>query len=179
MDDGHVWYVAYGSNLSLVRLRRYLARAACTDDPGDAVAMTLPHRLFFAHESRVWGGGTAFLDPRDDPEAGTLCTAWLLRTDQFLTVLAGENGRSTIEAGLRAWPAPGEAEVVAAGRYGLVLGCSSPDARPALTVTTSASPLPRRNAPVAEYVDTIVTGLVEGHGLDPDAARAYLAERLR
>lgn len=177
MDDGLVWYLAYGSNLSRERLRRYLDGCPPVEDPVDAVATTLSHRLFFAHESRVWTGGTAFVDPTHDDDAGTLATAWLLRVDQFLGIVAGENGRTGVHVDPADLPPAGAWLQVDDRRYGLVLGCHSPDARRAYTVTTPETPLPAAARPVAAYADTIVAGLVELHGLSVSRARSYLEGR--
>lgn len=178
MAEDTLWYVAYGSNLSPVRLQRYLARCAPVGEPLDRCPTTLPHRLFFAHESRLWTGGTAFIDPRRDPDAGTLAMAWLLRRDQFLGVLARENGCEELaEVVDHDDLEPGETVLVDRGRYGLVVGCDSPDDRPALTFTTSEEPRPAPTQPAAAYVDTIVSGLVTGHGLTEVDARAYVAAR--
>lgn len=178
MDPELLWYVAYGSNLSLARLQRYLSRCSPLGDPLDRRPVRLPHRLFFAHESRLWTGGSAFVDPEPDPSAGTLATAWLLRFDQFLGVLAGENACERVAEAVEPRAiAPAETVRVDAGRYGLVVGCESPDARPALTFTTSEQPLPEPTVPSRRYVDTIVSGLVDGHGLTEGEARDYLAAR--
>lgn len=182
-DREAVWYVAYGSNLDRSRLQRYLDRSPDPTPPTDRRPLELPHRLFFAHESRVWTGGSAFVDPTHDPAAATLATAWLVTRTQFRWILAHENGRLEPHAddvrvesggGLGA----GERHAIDDRRYGLVLGCASPDHRPALTFTTPADPLPAPNTPSVRYVDTIVAGLVDGHGLDPTSARAYLAARI-
>lgn len=178
MDVDTIWYVAYGSNLSSARLRRYLDRCSPVGAPLDHRPTLLPHRLFFAHESSLWTGGSAFVDPHRDESAVTLSTAWLLRRDQFLGVLARENGCERLAGELApSLLSPGETVRVDRGRYGLVVGCDSPDHRPALTFTTSEQPLPPPTRPSRAYVDTIVSGLVEGHGLTEPEARSYLAER--
>lgn len=174
-----VWYVAYGSNLCRSRLQRYLDRLP-GGTPLDDRAATVPHRLFFAHDARTWGGGgSAFLDPAPSAHA-TRARAWRLTRAQFLGVLAQENGRDDLdldhEAADRLFGLhPGDTAVAAPGRYGLVLGCDSPDHRPALTFTTAARPLPHENAPSERYVATIVDGLVDAHGLTEAEARAYLS----
>lgn len=178
MAEDTLWYVAYGSNLSPVRLRRYLVRCAPVGEPLDRRPVVLPHRLFFAHESRVWTGGTAFVEPRRDPDARTLAMAWLLRRDQFLGVLARENGCEELPLADHGVLGPGESVLADRGRYGLVLGCDSPDHRPALTFTTSEQPRPAPTSPAPAYVDTIVSGLMAGHGLTDVAARAYVTERV-
>ena len=67
-----VWYVAYGSNLSLTRFRCYLAGGrpaggmrdyvGCRDkrDPERIVSVDVPGGLVFAGESKTWSGGMAF-----------------------------------------------------------------------------------------------------------------------
>lgn len=179
VEGDAVWYVAYGSNLNRTRLQRYLDRSPDPTPPTVWRPVTLPHRLFFAHESRVWGGGSAFLDPGHDPVTTTLATAWLLPLAQFLSVLAQENGRTRHPVDIDPTTmVPGQRLVVDDRRYGLVLGCESPDHRPAVTFTTPADPLPPANPPSEAYVETIVTGLVDGHSLHEHQARAYLTGRI-
>ena len=182
--DARVWYVAYGSNLLGARLQIYLDNSGDPTPPADRCAMVLPHRLFFADWTKRWSGGCAFIDPTVDSEANTLVTAWSLTEPQFLSVLSQENGRRTSDADLDlasldlASLGPGERTLVGDSRYAVVLGCPSPDARPAVTFTTPSLPLPSPTRPSALYVDTIVAGLVEGHGIDDDEARAYVAARI-
>ena len=175
-----VWYVAYGSNLSADRLRRYLARCDPSSDPLDRRPMVLDHRLFFADHSTRWGGGCAFVDPEADVGAGTLATAWLVPVTQFLGIWAAENGVAERDVAFDPAPlSPGEARLAhPSGRYGLVLGCPSPDRRSALTFTTPERPLPDATPPSDDYVATIVAGLIEGHGLSEAAARTYVAARM-
>ncbi len=71
----HVWYVAYGSNLSAERFSCYLQGgqppgAAFTypgardqTPPRASKAVWLPGSVYFATESQVWGGGRALYDP--------------------------------------------------------------------------------------------------------------------
>ncbi len=178
-ESGELWYVAYGSNLSARRLQRYLDHAPVSMPPTDARTTTLPHRLFFAHDSSIWTGGTAFVDPVIDDREATLATAWLVRTDQFLSIAAQESGRAVIDLVVDDLPGePGEVLRFPQLRYGAVLACASPDERPAYTVTTPADPLPAPTTPHASYLDTIVEGLVLEHGLRESDARAYLAERI-
>lgn len=176
--DDTVWYVAYGSNLSRARLQRYLDALPGRPEPLEDRAVTVPHRLFFARETRTWGGGgCAFLDPTVT-DGATLARAWRMTREHFAGVLAQENGGRAlvVDDGVFAL-GPGERAVVASGWYGLVVGCASPDHRPALTFTTPADPLPPENAPGPRYVDTIVEGLVDAHGLTEEDARAYLRAR--
>lgn len=180
VDIALVWYVAYGSNLSPARLQRYIERCDPTDAPLDARAIVLGHRLFFAHESRIWTGGTAFVDPTPDPAARTLAMAWLVRADQFAGIVAQENGgiagSAPVDVGTLG--VGDTTEGVVDGRYGLIVGCTSPDDRPALTFTTPEHPLPGQTIPSPAYVDVMVAGLVAGHGLTIAAARAYVDQHV-
>ena len=178
--DDTVWYVAYGSNLSGARLQWYLDALPGKHPPLEDRPVRLPHRLFFARETTVWGGGgSAFIDP-EPCDTVTLARAWRMTWTQFLGVLAQENGGREL-AGTDAvlGLGPGETALVAPGWYGLVLGCVSPDHRAAFTFTTPDAPLPEPNPPAERYVATIVAGLVDAHGLTEAAARAYLAAHIR
>ncbi len=165
--------MAYGSNQSAGRLQRYLDRSPSPAPPVRSLAVSLPHRLFFAHESRVWTGGTAFVDPVRGPHR-TPCRAWLLRRDQFDSLVAQENHLPSVDLPPALDLAAGETRVVADRRYGLLLGCDPIEGHPALTFTTPEQPLPPATRPAPAYVATIVEGLVDGHGLSEAAARALL-----
>lgn len=173
VDD--LWYVAYGSNLSAARFHRYLDECADPTGPRDARPGVIPHRLFFAHESSTWTGGTAFVDPAPT-DARTRTVSWLITGEQFLHVLARENGRASLPATMADLPtAVGRTTALLPSRYGLVIALESPDDRPAYTFTTGEDPLPAATRPAPDYADTIVTGLVERHGLTDGEARSYLA----
>src|SRR3546814_21146861 len=96
----HLWYVSYGSNMSLVRLRCYLeggcppgarvtyAGARDSTLPAADVAVELPGSLYFAGESRTWGGGVAFYD--HDVPGPTPARAYKITAEQFADVAAQE-----------------------------------------------------------------------------------------
>ena len=176
-SSGSVWYVAYGSNLWSTRLQRYLDQCPPAAAPLGRCAMVLPNRLFFAGFSTQWGGGRAFIDPEPTSGTRTHVTAWLVRVDQFEGIFQRENALSEVVPFPEASLAPGETTVASAGRYGLVLACPSPDDRPALTFTTPDRPLPAETPPSVSYRETIVRGLIEGHGLDESEAHGYLDQR--
>ncbi len=173
--DELVWYVAYGSNLSTERFQRYLDRCPDPTPAGRSSAQVLPHRLFFAHASSIWeGGGTAFVDPTVS-DAETRCVARLVTLEQFLHVLAAENGSDVSAlAGLRL-PSSGTTVRALPGRYGLVVGVESPDSHRAFTFTTGAAPLPAPTRPSLRYARTIADGLREFHGLGEADSQRYLA----
>ena len=170
---GLIWYVAYGSNLSAARFARYLDASADPTPPRDWCATTTPHRLFFAHESRRWGGGTAFVDPVANASVSTPTRAWLITRKQFGSVFGQENGRHAYRSAPLV-PAPGASSAVDERRYGLVMGLEPIEGIEAVTFTTPGQPLPDSTMPVAAYLDTIVLGLAESHDLDEASARELL-----
>lgn len=142
----------------------------------EAGAVTLPHRLLFAGDSRGWGGGgVAFVDPQPS-QARTLARAYLITVEQFQDVLAQESGRQVgSEVDLDAVLAGGSA-VLGDGNYDRVLNVGTGDV-PMLTFTT---PRPvdalTPNAPGPAYRQTIVAGVIEAHGLDRAQADRYVAD---
>ena len=176
--EGDVWYVAYGSNLSANRLQEYLDSCPPVTGPLAWEPVEVPHQLYFTGRSSRWGGAPAFLDPQVDPAAGTLGVAWLLHEHQFAGVLARENGRTdlTLPRSLPTFE-PGGSTRLFDSRYGLVVGCESPDPRPAFTFTSASVPVDRAR-PSPAYVDVMVAGLVAAHGLSATAARAYVESRI-
>jgi len=168
------WYVAYGSNLSAVRFRRYLDRCRDPAEPWRWAAVEVPHRLLFARESNHWGGGgVAFLDPAPTPGAGTRGRAWLLTRAQFADVLAQECGLAV-----------GSVEVPVLDTAFLVLhpghwyGCVVPLGRrqgwPMVTFTDEAAADLVPGPPGAAYRAVVAEGLAETHGLSPAEADAYI-----
>jgi hypothetical protein len=171
-----VWYIAYGSNLCRARFERYLAAIDPVRPPIADRTLWLGHRLFFAHESRVWTGGSAFVDPIAG-ETTTRARAWLIDRAQFVSVLSQENGGAIVSVDDSMWSlGVGEAIATTDQRYGLVVGCTPIDGVPALTFTTPGVPLPVATRPSPDYVDVIATGLAESHCLDRSVALAYLTD---
>jgi len=170
----YAWYVAYGSNLSAARFRRYLDRCRDPAEPWRWAAVEVPHRLLFARESRHWGGGgVAFLDPAPTPGAGTRGRAWLLTRAQFADVLAQECGLAvgTVEV-----PVLDTAFVVLhpGHWYGCVLPLGPLDGWPMVTFTDEAAADLVPGRPGAAYRAVVAEGLAETHGLNPTEADAYI-----
>lgn len=136
------------------------------------------HRLFFAGESRWWGGGgVAFVDPdAGHPSTPTLARAYLVTGQQFQDVLAQESGREVgTEVDLSGVIAHGRDEL-GQGRYDLVIRVGDLDGVPLMTFTTPrpVGELPP-NPPSESYADVLRSGLMESHGMDDAQARNYLA----
>jgi hypothetical protein len=143
-----VWYVAYGSNLSEARFREYV------DEPLADRPTTIGHRVWFGGESVVWTGGRAYLDHEPAPGRVTLARAWLLDVEQWDHLHARENG---------------------GGNYPTVLDLGEHEGAPVRSFTCGDRHDPAAcTRPAIGYLRTIATGLHEAHGLDVEAAAAYL-----
>ena len=180
-----LWYVAYGSNLSLNRFRVYLQGGrpvggardypGCRDPlgPEQAVSLTIPGGLRFVGVSSVWGGGMAVYDAS---AAGEIAArAYLITAEQFVDVLAQE---MRLEPGLdvnlalvreTGWHSLGP------GRYQTLAHVGTRDDLPMLTFTSADSDH-QVNAPSEGYLRTIAVGLRESHGWTKAAIGRYLAQ---
>jgi hypothetical protein len=180
----HVWYAAYGSNLSRARFDVYLRggrpRGAshtypgCRDqaEPLDDIACEITAELAFGGTSVTWGGGVGFLSPGDDVAKARL---YMLTLEQVADVVAQEN-----------WLDPGtvvlddaalHGPVVLPGRhmYGIVLPLPERDGVPVLSVTQSADT--ETAPPSSSYLRHIAEGLREAHGMSDDEIASYLASK--
>jgi len=183
-----VWYVSYGSNLLAERFAVYLEGGA---PPGrtqvqagardasrwqDDRPVMVPHRLFFAGESRWWdGGGVAFVDPAPG-EALTRGRAYLVTAEQFQDVLAQESGRA-VGSEVDWAPAVADGSVrLGDNGYDLVIHLGDADGWPMVTFTTPRPPAEHQlNAPGVSYRSTITQGLAQSHGLSGAQADEYLS----
>lgn len=181
-----VWYVAYGSNLLLERLACYMLGGkppgatrsmAGARDPSPPLAegaQFLPHRLYFARNSRTWqGGGVAFVDPEPDPAVQTLGRRYLITREQFEDLLRQENVEPELDLPAT-WTAAGRHRVCA-GWYGEVLGLGEFDGHPLLTCTNpeglAGSPV---NQPSKPYLQCVIAGLRQTFALNQKGVRRYL-----
>lgn len=177
-----IWYAAYGSNLSLERLRCYLAGGrppggareyqGCRDpgDPASVVPLTLPGALYFAGRSTVWGGGSAFFDPEAGGE--TAGRGYLLTTGQLSDLVAQEIRRPV---GTDLELASGELAVDGL-HYRRVVPLGRRDGVPVVTLTSACGGHREWTAPSAAYLGTIGAGLRQAHGWSADRIGRYLSE---
>lgn len=96
-----VWYVCYGSNLSLERFNLYLA--ACTDKtkPEKEYQCEIPYkRFFYDKKTRLWpGSALAFIDKRKG--SGTaLGRAYLITEGQYDQIKYKEGANYTFPISL-------------------------------------------------------------------------------
>lgn len=183
-----VWYAAYGSNLCAERLACYLrggrppggARTypGCRDGrpPERAEPVMLPGLVYFALESAVWGGGTAFYDAAGVGEVPA--RAYLLSAGQFGDIAAQEMHREPGADLPLAGALSGGRERLGPGRYETLVCPGSLDGVPVLTFTAPGG-LPEADLrpPRAAYLRTIAAGLVQAHGWSLRRAADYLGSR--
>ncbi|RVW02093.1 hypothetical protein EGT50_11795 [Rhodococcus xishaensis] len=157
-----VWYVSYGSNMSRARLECYLrggrpvggswAYPGARDPRGPSarIPLRLPGTVYFAGESRVWGGGRAFYDP--DLPGDTAACAYLVSVEQFDDIHAQEPSC-----------------------YDRILHVGARDGVPMSTFTSAACGADVvRTEPSDAYLATMATGLGEVFGWSSERAQAYL-----
>lgn len=184
MPETDLWYAAYGSNLARDRFDAYLSGgrpagarrtypgARNPNPPVDDRPLLLPGSIFFAWESPTWGGGIAFYDA--DGQGTVYARAYRITRDQFCDLAAQEMRRepgadldlSQVLADRRHTFGP--------GRYETLHLVGELNGLPVLTFTAPPGHGLVPNPPVAAYLDTIVRGLRECHGLTVEQARAYL-----
>ena len=101
--EGEVWYVSYGSNMAVERLSCYLeggrppggtrANPGARDPrpPRRMIPVDLPGKVYFAGQSRQWGGGVAFYDHEAPGPAAAV--GYLVTAAQFADIAAQEMHR--------------------------------------------------------------------------------------
>ena len=191
MSQTHVWYVSYGSNMARDRLACYLqggrppgakvtypgARDAAL--PRAEAGIELPGTIYFAGESKVWGGGMAFYD--HSVPGPTPAKAYLITAEQFADVAAQEMHRppepdSPLERLVFDLPA-GSSHSLGPGGYETLLVLDDADGVPMITFTAAHSSSDiEHTQPQEPYLAMLRTGTAEvraASGLpQPAAAQA-------
>ena len=180
-----LWYVAYGTNLSIARLRCYLRGgrlpgvqrqySGCRDrnDPAATFATMVPGEIYFTGQSSVWGGGMAVYDA--DRPGWVAARAYLLTASQFGDVLAQEMRQQPgVEIDLTPVHRAGR-HSYGAGRYQTLVRVGSRSGLPMLTFTSGQHAREDLNPPTAGYLRTMVLGLRESHGWSHRRIGAHLS----
>lgn len=183
--QNRIWYLAYGSNLSLDRFWCYLVggRTAggrlnypgCRDrtEPTQAVPFEIRGGLSFTGPSTTWGGGTAVYDP--DGAARVAVTAYLVGVGQLADVLAQEMRRRP-GAALDLGPLRRHGrQRTGPGRYETILQTGTRDAIPMVTLTSERTDRAVLTAPTEPYLRTMAHGLRTVHGWSTGRIVSYLA----
>jgi hypothetical protein len=187
-----VWYVAYGSNLSVERFACYVrggrppggtrTNPGCRDRtlPVRDEPVDLPGTLYFAGTSPQWGGGVAFYD--HTTPGGTAARGYLLTAGQLADVAAQEMYRDPRDGDpledLVLRPLEGGRHALGPGRYETLVEVGHLDGRPLLTFTAPhAAGGVERTQPAPAYLATMARGLRESRGWDGCRVATYLRER--
>jgi hypothetical protein len=187
MPPPRLWYAAYGSNMSASRFRCYVeggcppgaARTypGCRDRtlPTRDEPITVPGGVYFALESRVWGGGLALYDP--DLPGDTPARAYLLTVGQFSDLAAQEMHREPVtDLDLADAIGTGRHQL-GPGRYETLVKVGERHGYPVLTLTApwSATEVDWA-APAASYLRQLGTGLREAHGWGDTRIATHLSD---
>jgi hypothetical protein len=193
-EQGEVWYVSYGSNMSQARLGAYLSGGVppggSRSNPGArdgrpprrSVPVDLPGTVYFAGESPQWGGGVAFYDHEaTGPEhpGPSVGRAYLVTAAQFADIAAQEMYRTPRDGD------PLEEVVVAGfdgrhhvgpGRYETLVEVGRLDGAPLLLFTApDGIDAVEHTQPSPAYVAMLAQGLAESRQWDAEAVAAYVA----
>lgn len=190
MNEQHVWYAAFGSNLFAERFSVYLTggpipfsttgrvqRGARNPEPpsGDQ-PFSLERSLLFSGAVAQWGGGgTASVDADHNPVTPTMARAYRITLEQFEDVFAQENGLDV--------PVTIDVPALLAGpinltdrKYGRVELVGEIGTDPVVTLATSSRPTQLAPAD-SSYLSVMGLGLMESWDLTARAAADYLASR--
>ena len=181
----HIWYVAYGSNLSQERFSCYLRGGrpngsdrnypGCRDtsDSMDSFGLMIPGGIYFAGRSSGWQAGMAFYDPEAPGEVAA--RAYLITAEQFVDVLAQETLRSPGMV-LDLTPAfRGDRYSDGVGGYSMLVRVGDRRGVPLVTFTRDRRSVSTLAPPTVLYLAAMATGLREAHGWSPALIDRYLS----
>jgi hypothetical protein len=180
--DPLVWYVAYGSNLRLDRLRRYLAGGRAHGahrvhpggrnpaDPVEVERTWLEGGLRFAGKSSLWGGGVACYDR--EAHGAVAARAYLLTTDQVCDLVAQETRQLPGSGPLLHKVLADGFDVVSTTLYDSLVRVGGLHDLPMVTIASSRRPPVA--PPSAAYVRALAAGLAESFAWSPEEIADYL-----
>jgi hypothetical protein len=170
-----IWYASYGSNLNSERFCCYIvggraagsfrANQGCRDStpPLDRRPLSLKFELYFAGDTKIWGGGGAAFIKSGNEIADTLGRMYLITEDQFNDVVLQEN--SKLVDGTQILPpfeqltCAGETLLPGAEPYGRMLRLGAEGGYPIFTFTNRDNLKP--TAPSQAYTKVITSGIKE------------------
>jgi len=169
-----VWYLSYGSNLSVDRFLCYIeggapegsteAELGCFDKtpPKENVKMEIPYPLYFSKERSKWGeGGVAFIDHHPVEDEVTIGRKFLITDEQFKEVVAQENNEQGLDIDLDTVIQEGAAKITN-GWYGRIMYLGEKDGAPIFTFTSNVPMTEQKiKEPAQAYIRTIANGLMK------------------
>jgi hypothetical protein len=187
-----VWYVSYGSNMWSTRLACYLeggtppggdrANPGARDrtPPVRSATIDLPGTLYFAGDSRQWGGGVAFYDHLTP--GFTAARAYLVTADQFADIAAQEMYREPAPedplVGVVLRPLPEGRHTAGPGVYETLIDVGELDGHPLLTFTAPhGADEAEHAAPSLAYRAALAHGLRESRDWSEQHIAQYLDAR--
>ncbi len=185
----YVWYACYGSNLYRKRFMCYIqggkceamqkTQKGCRDKtpPLDDQPYTLQYQLYFAQYSSNWDGGVAFILQNRTIGHQTYGRIYKISEEQFLDVVSQENGNKPFKLDLSEVIARGSIVIDTDWRYGRIIYLGEEQGDPVFTFTApNDTDYSYRTRPSQKYIDTIVKGLIQIHGMSEQAALEYLIQ---
>lgn len=187
MDE--VWYASYGSNVNKERFLCYIrggkplgsrdVEIGCRDQslPKGDQPILLPFPLYFAEDSKRWGGAPAFIGHQRVEENLTLGRMYRITKEQFLDVVNQENGGAECQLDLETVKRNG-AQTFLPSWYGHIVYVGDQDGLPIYTFTAPWSwEEARFSRPSKEYLCTIIEGITQCYDLEDDQLVDYLREK--
>jgi hypothetical protein len=152
-----------------------------TTSPLDDVSLELPQSLYFAGWSeRTWEGTAAAFITLDAQAPSALARAYLITPTQFEEVIRQENANvvsaEDIDLNVDGARKHGHIRMLPKGFYSELVYCGQRGGHPMLSFTASQNRTDF-NAPSAQYLRVIGSGLKECHGLSTDEVVEYLRGR--
>jgi len=176
-DQEYVWYATYGSGLSKDNFMCYIEGGTpegisyrfpgCSDRtaPLRDVFLSIPFELYFAGESKIWGGGYMHIKTTPNSRAHTIARAYLITLEQFRDIIAQHNERQDLPE----LPLDDAIQKTHAtigkdlGSYEEIVYCGNRDGYPIFTITAT-KPVQPLVPPTDTYAKLLYKGLSE-HGL--------------
>ena len=197
-DNSLIWYVSYGSNLSLERFKCYILggkplfsdknHIGCRKKelPLKERSFYIPYDLYFSKRSASWENqGVAFINPQPGPDVSVLCKAYLIRKEQFTDIFLQENSKDPFKETILL-----NFEDIIKRRtiiykkeedyswYGRIIYIDKIENIPAFTFTaTWDEKQVIYSKPGTNYLKTIITGIRETMKMDKQETAGYLLQK--
>ena len=192
-----IWYLSYGSNLSLDRFMCYVAGGVpvgssrlyygCRDKskPLKSEGVVFKGSMFYAGESQQWGGGGfSFVDFNVD--SLVLGRMYLITCEQFEDLVAQECGGEAGDVSIDFDQLIRDGRIVDDGLYGHMVHVCDYEGMPVVSFTTSftlgdivtGESYLKLNKPSEAYCNVVRNGVMEAFGISVDDADEYVVNRI-